>query len=364
MKLTKGKISKLYNKKRQSFKKNINKKRSASKRKTFRKNKKFNLAKKTLRRYNSKKRGGEGPNEDPKVENEPVVSESVVTPDPSAPAAETVVSEEVVAPAAETVTEEVVAPAAETVTEEVVPATKVDVNELPDTSGSNEELSEPSTASGDAPPVTGEDVPITKVDVNELPNTSAATEGLSEPSTASGDAPPVTGEDVPVTKVDVNTLPDTSAANEGLSEPSPPPTFEPTSAVQDEQKETTNISVSEEEGQQVQQVQQGQNPSEITPQVEENTGASVKSEQEIDIPSPQSDKGQKINNAIKILADALSEEVAKKVILKEDAISSGKQVQDGFESVATAAETMSGGKKNKSRKFRLTNKRKSRKHKK
>ena len=326
MKLTKGKISKLYNKKRQSFKKNINKKRSASKRKTFRKNKKFNLAKKTLRRYNSKKRGGEGPNEDPKVENEPVVSESVVTPDPSAPAAETVVSEEVVAPAAETVTEEVVAPAAETVTEEVVPATKVDVNELPDTSGSNEEL--------------------------------------SEPSTASGDAPPVTGEDVPVTKVDVNTLPDTSAANEGLSEPSPPPTFEPTSAVQDEQKETTNISVSEEEGQQVQQVQQGQNPSEITPQVEENTGASVKSEQEIDIPSPQSDKGQKINNAIKILADALSEEVAKKVILKEDAISSGKQVQDGFESVATAAETMSGGKKNKSRKFRLTNKRKSRKHKK
>ena len=305
MKLTKGKISKLYNKKRQSFKKNINKKRSASKRKTFRKNKKFNLAKKTLRRYNSKKRGGEGPNEDPKVENEPVVSEAVVTPDPSVPAAETVVSEEVVAPAAETVTEE------------VVPATKVDVNELPDTSGSNEEL--------------------------------------SEPSTASGDAPPVTGEDVPVTKVDVNTLPDTSAANEGLSEPSPPPTFEPTSAVQDEQKETTNISGSEE---------QGQNPSETTPQVEENTGASVKSEQEIDIPSPQSDKGQKINNAIKILADALSEEVAKKVILKEDAISSGKQVQDGFESVATAAETMSGGKKNKSRKFRLTNKRKSRKHKK
>ena len=73
---------------------------------------------------------------------------------------------------------------------------------------------------------------------------------------------------------------------------------------------------------------------------------------------------EKINNAIKILADALSEEVAKKVILKEDAISSGKQVQDGFESVATAAETMSGGKKNKSRKFRLTNKRKSRKHKK
>ena len=37
MKLTKGKISKLYNKNRQSLKKNINKKKKSGKSKTFRK---------------------------------------------------------------------------------------------------------------------------------------------------------------------------------------------------------------------------------------------------------------------------------------------------------------------------------------
>ena len=67
MKLTKGKISKLYNKKKQSLKK-INKKRtnkkSTNKRRTFRKNKKINLAKKTLRRYYSKKSGGEEPTDE------------------------------------------------------------------------------------------------------------------------------------------------------------------------------------------------------------------------------------------------------------------------------------------------------------
>jgi hypothetical protein len=82
MKLTKGKISKLYNKKNQSFKKKINKKRSTSKRKTFRKNKKLNLAKKTLRNFYGKKRGGQEPMEDPKVVDTPVNAEEVITSEP------------------------------------------------------------------------------------------------------------------------------------------------------------------------------------------------------------------------------------------------------------------------------------------
>ena len=49
MKLTKGKISKLYNKKRQSFKKKLNKRKSSSKKRTFRR-KQLNLARKTLKR--------------------------------------------------------------------------------------------------------------------------------------------------------------------------------------------------------------------------------------------------------------------------------------------------------------------------
>lgn len=54
MKLTKGKINKLYKKKRQSLKKIKNKNKNKSKRHTFRKHKKINLARKSLKKF----RGG------------------------------------------------------------------------------------------------------------------------------------------------------------------------------------------------------------------------------------------------------------------------------------------------------------------
>ena len=58
MKLTKGKISKLYNKKRQSVRK-IKKRNTSNKRNTFRRKQKLNLARKTLKRFDYKKlRGG------------------------------------------------------------------------------------------------------------------------------------------------------------------------------------------------------------------------------------------------------------------------------------------------------------------
>ena len=60
MKLTKGKISKLYNQKKQSLKKKVNKKKSSSKSRTFRKKRRINLARKSLKRFNYKKyKGGE-----------------------------------------------------------------------------------------------------------------------------------------------------------------------------------------------------------------------------------------------------------------------------------------------------------------
>jgi hypothetical protein len=64
MKLTKGKISKLYNKKRQSLKK-YKKRKSSYKKRTFRNKRKVNLARKTLKRFNYKKhKGGEGETND------------------------------------------------------------------------------------------------------------------------------------------------------------------------------------------------------------------------------------------------------------------------------------------------------------
>ncbi len=60
MKLTKGKISKLYNKKRQSLKKKNNKRKTSSKNKTFRKKRNIHLARKSLKNFHYKKqRGGE-----------------------------------------------------------------------------------------------------------------------------------------------------------------------------------------------------------------------------------------------------------------------------------------------------------------
>ena len=61
MKLTKGKISKLYNKKRQSLKKH-KKIKSSYKKRTFRNKRKVNLARKSLKKINY--RGGEGENND------------------------------------------------------------------------------------------------------------------------------------------------------------------------------------------------------------------------------------------------------------------------------------------------------------
>ena len=51
MKLTKGKIAKLYNKRKQTLKKKSKPKRSTGKSKTFRQNRKVNLSRQSLRRF-------------------------------------------------------------------------------------------------------------------------------------------------------------------------------------------------------------------------------------------------------------------------------------------------------------------------
>ena len=164
-------------------------------------------------------------------------------------------------------------------------------------------------------------------------------------------ASPITGEDVPVTNVDVNTLPDTSVATEVLSEPSQPPN--PVI------EEPTNISGSEE---------QQQTSSETNISQEENTGAineETNAEPEkINVSTSSQIDNDKLTQALDTIVEVLSGKVAAKVANEIGPGLSGEQIQNGFNSVADAAEKMSGGKKNKSKKFRLTNKTKSRKTKK
>ena len=83
MKLTKGKISKLYNKKKQTMKKKANKRKSSKKNRTFRRKQKVNLARKSLKRLRYKKLSGGrddvGTDGLPKSEEDPGIFPPVVT---------------------------------------------------------------------------------------------------------------------------------------------------------------------------------------------------------------------------------------------------------------------------------------------
>ena len=105
MKLTKGKISKLYNKKKQSLKKKNNRRKSSNKN-TFRKKRNINLANKTLKKYKKLKGGqddiakkdiatpvveGENPAEEQPVTSEvekTIVEETPISPEETPIAAE------------------------------------------------------------------------------------------------------------------------------------------------------------------------------------------------------------------------------------------------------------------------------------
>ena len=78
MKLTKGKISKLYNKKKQTMKKKANKRKSSKKNRTFRRKQKVNLARKSLKRLRYKKLSG-GRDDVPKTDEDLGIFPDVVT---------------------------------------------------------------------------------------------------------------------------------------------------------------------------------------------------------------------------------------------------------------------------------------------
>ena len=175
--------------------------------------------------------------------------------------------------------------------------------------------------------------------------------------------PTNTEQDVSVTNVDIDTLPNTSVVTEVLSDTSAAPTFEPTSTVEEQLSEPTNITGSEAE-------QQNSNETNMF-QVEENTSpikeeinASYTEPEKINISTSSQINNDKLTQALDTIVEVLSEKVAAKVSNEIGPNLSGERIQDGFNSVAIAAEKMSGGKKNKSKKFRLTNKTKSRKQKK
>jgi hypothetical protein len=196
MKLTKGKISKLYNKKKQTMKRKVNKKKSSNKNRTFRRKQKVNLARKSLKRlrYN-KLSGGIGTDGVPKSEEDPGIFPPVVTEEAN-----------------------VTAPVVDAVTDLNVPPTE-DLN-VPPTEDLNAAPTEDLNA---VPPEDLNAVPnqdlnaVPTEDLNAIPNedlNAVPTEDLNAVPTEEDANVPITEEDanVPITE-DVNIEPTEEDAN-------------------------------------------------------------------------------------------------------------------------------------------------------
>ena len=192
MKLTKGKISKLYNKKNQTMKRKVNKKKGSNKNRTFRRKQRVNLARKSLKRLRYKKLSGG-------TENDAITPTDDIITVPK--------SEEVPDIFPPVVTEEanVTTPVADTVTDVNAPPTE-DVNVPPteDVNVPTEDVNAPPTEDVNAPPT--EDVnalPTEDVNVPPTEDVNVPTEDVNVPT--EDDSVPT--EDVNVPTEDVNALP-------------------------------------------------------------------------------------------------------------------------------------------------------------
>jgi archaellum component FlaC len=349
MKLTKGKIRKLYNKKNQTLKKYKNKKASYE-RKSFRNKKQVNLARKTLKEFAyNKPRGGGGNEETPKDKSKskgffsflPKTSRKPKQTEQSdAKTSSTLenikqvdiestentpiqVAEDINKSSADIVSSE---PPATTVNETVEPVTTT-------TTETVNETVEPVTTTTETVNETVEPVTTTTDTVNETvePVTTTTTDTTVnetvEPVTTTTDTVNETVEPVTTTDTTVNETvePVTTTADTTVTE-----TVEPVTTTTDTVNETVEPA-------------------------KEDTAQPIKSsstETTKNIPSSE------IVNSLSTVTNYFADVIADKVTQNISAISNQDKPQDGFISVNKAAETMaaSGGKKyKKTKRFRLTN---------
>jgi len=293
MKLTKGKISKLYNKKNQSLKRKNSKKSASFKTKTFRNKRNINLANKSLKRIY---KGGASPKEmrdlesqlknieeknaklDDKMEakneeiQEPVTTTAPVTPliqnnndEPGNVEAENVIP----------------------MPESLAPTT----NDAESVTPTSESLT-PIKNESENFTLTPESVPTTLENVTPIP------ESL-----------PTTQESIPTTSENVTPIPESAPSTSENVEPVPPIESTPT-------------------------------PSEV--------------------PTVNNDINAQVNQLIATVAEKTAKQIADDVALKIPSTNEGQQ--NGFNAVQEATEKMTTGGKYKTKRFRLTNRKKTRKH--
>jgi hypothetical protein len=308
MNLTKGKISKLYSKKKQSLKRN--KRGHSGKSKTFRKNRRVNLARKSLKRLHFKenKGGGVNDNELPKetTDNKEVDDyvANIASNDDTKAEPSPVIGSPFKSPP-ETSTE----PSFES-------------PEFGDTTPS-----ESSSAVDETPSetTTVEETPAPTVDETPAVNTA-----LDESTVEETTAPPA---------VEETTAPPAVEETTALEETTPSPSVDPT-------VEETPLAPTVDETPAVEE----------TPSVEETTNPAVES---------TNNEDPELTSAINNVVSLITEKVTKKVSEEVNA-NSVDAAQNGFKEIDETARIMGssgGGKKskpNKSRKFKLTRKNKTR----
>ena len=315
MKLTKGKIRKLYNKKKQTLKKKkINKRKSPNKNITFRSKRELNLYRKSLKRLRNKKyKGGvieaskevdEKHTEDPKAENieQPVTNEANV--------------------------------------ENTKNLDESSLNESPaENKGfENEQIQE--TPSG----FTGVISNPPELEDSESPSVTEESEPVPAPEVGSSS---VTEESEPVLDPEL----DSSSVSE---ESEPVPTPEPESPAVSEESEPViapepDLSSVSEESEPVIAPAPEPEPSSVSEESEPVPAPVLAAEPEEPL-SSDNKLTESINTVVDIISDKIAEKLAVNIGDK-----SGEGVQNGFISVSNAAETMAskGGQFKKTRKFRL-----------
>ena len=328
MKLTKGKISKLYTKNRQSVKKRKNGKKKTYKSKTFRKNKRGNLFNKTLKHLYGGEPGiemtnlsdtkpvDEELNQDvpvssvPPASDFPVVEDSTVVGD--VPGADVPVVEDV--PLAD-------APGADVPVVEDVPladAPGADVPVVEDVPLADAQVENSTVVDGDVPLADAQVENSTVVD-GDVPLADAQVEDST------------VVEDVPVSDGDVPVVEDSTVVEDVPVSDGDVPVVEDSTVVED------------------------------VPVVEDSTVADVPIETQINnnptLQTAVDNLGKEISNQVlKVVSEQLSNNISTVT----------NNIQNGFNSNQLASETMAstGGKRHRTGKFRLTNKNKHKKTKK
>ena len=348
MKLTKGKISKLYTKNRQSVKRRKNGKKKTNRSKTFRKKRNINLANKSLKLVNFRKNGGnnilpeydnikEGgyrmpyKNSKKSKKNKPLSNEStgiemtqldepVYNPLQNQDLAPQVDNSSVIAPSSEVVSDSLVeVPSSEVVSEPVVPNSSV--------APSSEIVSEPVVP----------DSSVAEVPSSEIGSDSSLVEIPSSEVVSKPVVPDSSVAEVPSSEV----VSDSSVVEVPSSEVVSEPVVPDSSVVEVPSSEVVSDSLVE------------------VPSSEVVPDSSVV---EVSGPGTEIQQTNPLNEAINTLGIRASEEILKVVSnhLINNISTVTDQIQNGFNANKNAANTIasSGGKRRKTRKFKLTNKNK------